>query len=200
MAVKIAARVCGWYGTVSQMSGDRFPIRPDQRRINPINTGAGHQANDCHLFSHRLIMLPRRIKIFCIHNGLRLSSGMLMQIQQQNRSREAVGSINWMMQAMAIMVKISNWQPRRFNLIDPSPKRQLLFMKTSGASRKQAFYAGAGTSIRIGVQDGVELSPTFDWPEDRTGFIIAGGEAALTRSVEMPKMMPAATALNKSPK
>ena len=46
------------------------------------------------------------------------------------------------------------------------------------------FYAGAGTSIRIGVQDGVELSPTFDWPEDRTGFIIAGGNDALMRSIE----------------
>ena len=25
-------------------------------------------------------------------------------------------------------------------------------------------YAGAGTSGRIGVQDGVELLPTFNWP------------------------------------
>ncbi|MCE2516462.1 MAG: N-acetylmuramic acid 6-phosphate etherase [Alphaproteobacteria bacterium] len=46
------------------------------------------------------------------------------------------------------------------------------------------FYAGAGTSIRIGVQDGVELTPTFDWPEERTGFLIAGGDKALTRSIE----------------
>lgn len=46
------------------------------------------------------------------------------------------------------------------------------------------FYAGAGTSARIGVQDGVELTPTFGWPLARTGFLIAGGEAALIRSVE----------------
>ncbi len=46
------------------------------------------------------------------------------------------------------------------------------------------FYAGAGTSIRIGVQDGVELTPTFGWPEDRIGFLIAGGNNALLRSVE----------------
>src|SRR5690606_13716355 len=26
-------------------------------------------------------------------------------------------------------------------------------------------YVGAGTSGRIGVQDGAELPPTFDWPE-----------------------------------
>ena len=46
------------------------------------------------------------------------------------------------------------------------------------------FYAGAGTSIRIGVQDGVELAPSYDWPIARTGFLIAGGEAALQRSIE----------------
>ena len=28
-------------------------------------------------------------------------------------------------------------------------------------------YVGAGTSARIGVQDGVELTPTFSWPEDQ---------------------------------
>jgi N-acetylmuramic acid 6-phosphate etherase len=45
-------------------------------------------------------------------------------------------------------------------------------------------YAGAGTSARIGAQDGVELTPTFNWPEERTIYLIAGGESALTRSVE----------------
>jgi N-acetylmuramic acid 6-phosphate etherase len=45
-------------------------------------------------------------------------------------------------------------------------------------------YVGAGTSGRIAVQDGAELPPTFDWPADRLLLMIAGGEAALTRSVE----------------
>ena len=45
-------------------------------------------------------------------------------------------------------------------------------------------YAGAGTSARIGVQDGVELTPTFSWPEHRRCFMIAGGADALLRSVE----------------
>src|SRR5271157_3002931 len=45
-------------------------------------------------------------------------------------------------------------------------------------------YAGAGTSGRIGVQDGAELCPTFDWPEDRVAFAIAGGERALKGSAE----------------
>ena len=45
-------------------------------------------------------------------------------------------------------------------------------------------YAGAGTSARIGVQDGVELPPTFGWPPERLGYLIAGGREALMRSVE----------------
>jgi N-acetylmuramic acid 6-phosphate etherase len=45
-------------------------------------------------------------------------------------------------------------------------------------------YAGAGTSGRIGVQDGAELTPTFDWPEERVLFAIAGGERALRSSAE----------------
>jgi N-acetylmuramic acid 6-phosphate etherase len=45
-------------------------------------------------------------------------------------------------------------------------------------------YVGAGTSGRIGVQDGAELTPTFNWPSDRLVFAMAGGEAALLRAVE----------------
>ena len=45
-------------------------------------------------------------------------------------------------------------------------------------------YAGAGTSIRIAVQDAVELYPTFGWPRDRIAFMIAGGSEAILNSVE----------------
>jgi N-acetylmuramic acid 6-phosphate etherase len=53
---------------------------------------------------------------------------------------------------------------------------------SQGAGR--LVYAGAGTSARIAVQDGTELAPTFDWPEERVAFLIAGGERALIHSVE----------------
>ncbi len=45
-------------------------------------------------------------------------------------------------------------------------------------------YIGAGTSGRVGVQDGVELVPTFGWPRDRLAYLMAGGERALVQSVE----------------
>jgi N-acetylmuramic acid 6-phosphate etherase len=45
-------------------------------------------------------------------------------------------------------------------------------------------YVGAGTSGRIGVQDGTELPPTYNWPTDRLVFAMAGGFDALVRSTE----------------
>ena len=55
-------------------------------------------------------------------------------------------------------------------------------LKLSDASR--LIYVGAGTSGRIGIQDGVELYPTFGWPLERLDFIIAGGYQALFKPIE----------------
>jgi len=43
----------------------------------------------------------------------------------------------------------------------------------------RVIYAGAGTSIRIGVQDGSELNATFGMAEDRILYCIAGGRDAM---------------------
>ncbi len=45
-------------------------------------------------------------------------------------------------------------------------------------------YVGAGTSGRVAVQDGAELTPTFNWPEDRSVFLMAGGDQAFVASIE----------------
>ena len=45
-------------------------------------------------------------------------------------------------------------------------------------------YSGAGTSGRIGVQDGTEIYPTFGWPKEKIKFIIAGGSNAVFEAVE----------------
>jgi N-acetylmuramic acid 6-phosphate etherase len=45
-------------------------------------------------------------------------------------------------------------------------------------------YVGAGTSGRLAVQDGAELIPTFNWPQDRLLLLIAGGKDALFRAAE----------------
>jgi N-acetylmuramic acid 6-phosphate etherase len=48
----------------------------------------------------------------------------------------------------------------------------------------RVFYVGAGTSGRLGVLDASELPPTFGLNPNRVQGIIAGGEKALTRSIE----------------
>lgn len=45
-------------------------------------------------------------------------------------------------------------------------------------------YVGAGTSGRLAVQDGAELIPTFNWPQERLLLLMAGGKDALLRSAE----------------
>ena len=59
-----------------------------------------------------------------------------------------------------------------------------LYTRLASSDTGRLVYIGAGTSARIGVQDGAELLPTFGWPDRRTAFIIAGGAAALLQPVE----------------
>lgn len=52
------------------------------------------------------------------------------------------------------------------------------------AGNGRLIYAGAGTSGRIAVQDGVELGPTYGWDDERLIYLMAGGMDALLSSVE----------------
>lgn len=45
-------------------------------------------------------------------------------------------------------------------------------------------YVGAGTSGRIGLQDSVELYPTFSWPKERCVALLAGGPRAAHEAIE----------------
>ncbi len=47
------------------------------------------------------------------------------------------------------------------------------------------FYIGAGTSGRLGVVDASECPPTFGVADDRVIGIIAGGDSAIRKAVEM---------------
>ena len=59
-----------------------------------------------------------------------------------------------------------------------------IYERLSNNDNGRLIYIGAGTSGRIGVQDGVELYPTFGWPKSRIDFVLAGGIKALLSSVE----------------
>lgn len=66
----------------------------------------------------------------------------------------------------------------------PDLERAALAMEERLGKSGRLIYAGAGTSGRLAVQDGAELMPTFNWPEDRLLLLIAGGKKALIRATE----------------
>ena len=59
-----------------------------------------------------------------------------------------------------------------------------IYKRLKKSSSGRIVYVGAGSSGRIGDQDGVELYPTFGWDKNRLDYVIAGGEKALINSVE----------------
>ena len=59
-----------------------------------------------------------------------------------------------------------------------------IYDQIKSSEHGRIIYSGAGTSGRIGVQDGAELYPTFGWPKERFKFLIAGSNEALVNSVE----------------
>ena len=52
------------------------------------------------------------------------------------------------------------------------------------------FYAGAGTSGRLGVLDASEIPPTFSVPPTLVQGLIAGGDSALRKSSEVSEDSP----------
>jgi N-acetylmuramic acid 6-phosphate etherase len=81
------------------------------------------------------------------------------------------------------------WEGQMAAVASVRPALPALAAATRAAAARLAgggrlIYAGAGTSGRIGVQDGAELPPTFDWPVERVVMMMAGGDVAFTRSIE----------------
>ena len=64
--------------------------------------------------------------------------------------------------------------------LDAAAQQAVVRLKRGG----RLVYAGAGTSGRIALQDGVELTPTFGWPAEKLVYLMAGGARAVTESVE----------------
>jgi N-acetylmuramic acid 6-phosphate etherase len=66
----------------------------------------------------------------------------------------------------------------------PAIERAAEAMQARLSGDGRLIYVGAGTSGRLAVQDGAELVPTFNWPQDRLLLLMAGGKEALLQSVE----------------
>lgn len=61
---------------------------------------------------------------------------------------------------------------------------ELMYDRLQKKPTARLIYVGAGTSGRIGLQDGTEIFPTFGWPKERIKYIIAGGRMAVFEAVE----------------
>ena len=110
-------------------------------------------------------LIPDTEKSLSIKNSidtLSLHNGILLMIENQKNSLTCIEKVVKDIELVSELI--------------------LARLKRSNSSR--LIYCGAGTSARIGVQDGVELYPTFGWKKNRVDFIIAGGKKALLESVE----------------
>lgn len=66
------------------------------------------------------------------------------------------------------------------NEIDVAVAKSVPLLEKGG----RLIFSGAGTSGRIAAQECSELYPTFSWPKNRSLFLIAGGQKALTDAIE----------------
>lgn len=57
-------------------------------------------------------------------------------------------------------------------------------VRLASSDESRLVYAGAGTSGRLAMLDGVELGPTFGWPFERLAFLLAGGSQSVARAQE----------------
>ena len=100
-------------------------------------------------------------------------------------NKEPIDRLN-ITEALLVMVQSNNEVVEAVNLALFDIEKVILsiYNRLLKSDDGRLIYAGAGTSGRIGVQDGVELYPTFGWPRERVSFLIAGGIEALTASIE----------------
>ncbi|MDC3141164.1 N-acetylmuramic acid 6-phosphate etherase [Alphaproteobacteria bacterium] len=109
-------------------------------------------------------------------------------IPDTEKSLSVKKSIDRMSLHNGILLMIEN-QKNSLNCLEKVVKdielvSELILARLKKSSSSRLIYCGAGTSARIGVQDGVELYPTFGWGKKRVDFIIAGGKKAVLESVE----------------
>lgn len=86
--------------------------------------------------------------------------------------------------AVDLMLEEDRWMLRALKSERESILRALREIVHSLKKGGRLFYAGAGTSGRLGVLDASECPPTFRTPPELVQGIIAGGQRALWESIE----------------
>lgn len=86
--------------------------------------------------------------------------------------------------AIKLMLSEDARLPRAVRAEAPKIEQAIRWIARAFKSGGRLFYAGAGTSGRLGVLDASECPPTFRTPPDMVQGIIAGGQKAIWSAVE----------------
>jgi N-acetylmuramic acid 6-phosphate etherase len=101
-------------------------------------------------------------------------------LNTEYQSREFVGLDTW--NDEAILSALVDSQASAIASVRgafPAISRAAADLAERLAANGRLLYAGAGSSIRQGIVDGIELPATFGFPPDRLHFLVAGGKEAL---------------------
>ena len=113
---------------------------------------------------------------------------MIKNIPKTERIYKKSEPIDHLSSAEAIYLMIKEHKEASFDINKAAKSIEIatnkIYQHLNTNPQGRLIYVGAGTSGRIGVQDGVELLPTFNWPKSRLDYIIAGGNRAVLNSIE----------------
>lgn len=87
-------------------------------------------------------------------------------------------------QAIDLMIREEASVGKSLVAVRPQLARAIKMIVSALKKNGRLFYAGAGTSGRLGVLDASECPPTFRVPAETVQAIIAGGQVALWKSIE----------------
>lgn len=103
--------------------------------------------------------------------------------ERRNRASEHLDSMT-ALEMVALMNREDAVVPRAIKKALPAIAGAVDVIAASLSKGGRLIYVGTGTSGRIGALDATEVHPTFGTSAEMVQFVIAGGEAALTRAVE----------------
>ena len=100
----------------------------------------------------------------------------MKETEKKNKSFDTIE--NW--EIKKLLEELLQSQIKSFNAVKNALNEIELAVSSSLKKIKKRnskiVYVGAGTSGRIGALDGVELIPTFGWPDDRVQFCFSGDD------------------------
>ena len=100
----------------------------------------------------------------------------MKETEKKNKSFDTIdnwGTKKLLEELLQSQIKSFNAVKNALNEIELAVSSSLKKIKKRNS---KIVYVGAGTSGRIGALDGVELIPTFGWPEDRVQFCFSGDD------------------------